>query len=331
MKLVLPMAGLGTRLRPHTWSKPKPLVPVAGNTVLGHFLEPILELPRLDEVVLIIGYLGDQIREYMAAQYPDLKVRYVVQEELSGQSHAIWLAREGLEGPALVGFVDTLIEADLDVSNDESAIWVREVDDPRRFGVVESDDDSRVRRIVEKAEEPPSNLAVVGFYYFQQSERLIGAIQQQMERGDMLKGEFFLADAINVMLDDGLNMRAVPVDAWNDCGTEGAMLDTNRYLLDNGRDNSDAPPAGAGVVIEPPVFIDPSADVRRAIVGPHVSIGAGCVIEHSTISDSVVDADTVIRDSDLTKSLLGRRCSVDHYEGSLNIGDASVVRGGRNG
>ena len=331
MRIVLPMAGLGTRLRPHTWSKPKPLVPVAGKTVLGHFLDPLLELPDVDELVLIVGYLGDQIRDFMQQQYPDLQVRYVVQEELSGQSHAIWLAREGLSGPALIGFVDTLIEADLDVSEDEAAIWVREVADPRRFGVVEGDEVGRVVRIVEKAYEPPSNLAVVGFYYFQQSERLIDAIEQQMDQGEKLKGEFFLADAINVMLDDGLNMRSIQVDAWNDCGTEEAVLGTNRYLLDNGRDNSSSPQGGGGVVIEPPVFIDPTAEVRRAILGPHVSIGAGCVIEHSTIRDSILDSGTVVRHCDLTKSLLGSNCSVDSYEGSLNIGDASIVRGGRNG
>ena len=178
MRLVLPMAGLGTRLRPHTWSKPKPLVPVAGKTVLGHFLDPVLKLPDLEEVVLIVGYLGDQIRDYMSEQYPDVQVRYVVQEELSGQSHAIWLAKEGLEGPGLIGFVDTLIETDFHVLDDGSAIWVHDVDDPRRFGVVEVDTKGQVQRLIEKAEDPPSNLAVVGFYYFEQVERLIAAIER---------------------------------------------------------------------------------------------------------------------------------------------------------
>ena len=321
------MAGLGTRLRPQTWSKPKPLVPVAGKTVLGHFLDPVIALPDLEEVVLIVGYLGDQIREYMVQHYPSLRVRYGVQEELSGQSHAIWLARERLEGPTLIGFVDTLIETDFEVSNSEAAIWVSEVDDPRRFGVAEVDAEGRVQRLIEKPDDPPSNLAIVGFYYFERAGRLIEAIQQQMERGSKLKGEYFLADAINVMLDGGLNMRAFQVDAWNDCGTQDAILDTNRYLLDHGRDNTEIALAGNGVVIEPPVFLDPSARVSRSVIGPHVSIGPGCVVERSSIRDSILDADTEVRDSDLSDSLLGRACMILNSEGSLNIGDASRVRG----
>ena len=327
MRLVLPMAGLGTRLRPHTWSKPKPLVPVAGKTVLGHFLDPVVALPDLEELVLIVGYLGDQIREYMLEQYPDLSVRYVVQEELSGQSHAIWLAREGLEGPTLIGFVDTLIETDFNIPGDEAAIWVREVEDPRRFGVAEVNAEALVQSLVEKPEKPESNLAVVGFYYFEQFERLIAAIEQQLESGSKLKGEYFLADAINVMLQDGLNMRAMQVDAWNDCGTRDALLDTNRYLLDHGRDNTEAALAGNGVVIEPPVFLDPSAQVSRSVIGPHVSIGADCIVESASIRNSVVDAGAHIKDSKLHDSLVGRDCQISDIDGSFNVGDASQARG----
>lgn len=327
MKIVLPMAGLGTRLRPHTWSKPKPLVPVAGKTVLGHFLDPVVALPDLEELILIVGYLGDQIREYMDEHYPDLQVRYVVQEELSGQSHAIWLAREGLEGPTLIGFVDTLIETDFSVPDDDAAIWVREVEDPRRFGVAEINDEALVQNIVEKPEKPEGNLAVVGFYYFEKLERLIAAIEQQLESGSKLKGEYFLADAINVMLEDGLNMRAVQVDAWNDCGTKSALLATNQYLLDHGRDNTELALVGNGVVIEPPVFVDPSAQVSRSVIGPHVSIGAGCVIERASIRDSVLDADSQIKDSKIHDSLIGRACHISDLDGSFNIGDASQVHG----
>ncbi len=327
MRLVLPMAGLGTRLRPHTWSKPKPLVPVAGKTVLGHFLDPVIALLELEELVLIVGYLGDQIREYMREHYPELSVRYVVQEELSGQSHAIWLAREGLEGPTLIGFVDTLIETDFNIPSDEAAIWVREVEDPRRFGVAEVNAEALVQNLVEKPEKPESNLAVVGFYYFEKFERLIAAIEQQLASGSKLKGEYFLADAINVMLEDGLDMRAMQVDAWNDCGTQEALLETNRYLLDHSRNNTDVALTGNGVVIEPPVFLDPSAKVSRSVIGPHVSIGADCIIESSSIRESVVDAGAQIKESKLHGSLIGRECRISYQEGSLNIGDESQVHG----
>ena len=295
--------------------------------MLGHFLDPVVALPELEEVVLIVGYLGDQIREYMGEHYPDLRVRYVVQEELSGQSHALWLAREGLEGPTLIGFVDTLIETDFSITSDEAAIWVHEVEDPRRFGVADINAEALVKNLVEKPEKPLSNLAVVGFYYFEKFEGLIAAIKQQLESGSKLKGEYFLADAINVMLDDGLSMRAVQVEAWNDCGTRGALLETNRYLLDHGRDNTQVALVGNGVVIEPPVFVDPSAKVSRSVIGPHVSIGAGCVIEQASIRDSVVDADSQIKDSKIHDSLIGRECQISDLDGSFNIGDASQVRG----
>lgn len=320
------MAGLGTRLRPLTWSKPKPLISVAGSTVLGHFLQPILSLPELEEVVFVVGYLGDQIEDYVAEHYPALNARFVVQEQLSGQSHAIWLARHGLEGPALIGFVDTLIETEFSVLADEAAealIWVREVEDPRRFGVVEIGSEDWVKQLVEKPENPTSNLAVVGFYYFRQAERLIDAIQHQMDEGAMLKGEYFLADAINVLLEGGLSMRAVQVDGWHDAGTRAAILATNRYLLDHGRNNS--PEIPDGVIVEPPVFLDASATVSRSVIGPYASIGADCVVEHASIRDSIVEAGSQIKDSKLTDSLIGRACRVQGTDGSLNIGDFAEV------
>ena len=184
-------------------------------------------------------------------------------------------------------------------------------------------------RLIEKPDDPPSNLAVVGFYSFDQVENLINAIEQQMEHGSKLKGEFFLADAINVMLDDGMNMRAVPVDAWNDCGTESAVLETNRFLLDHDRDNTEDTSAVDGVVIEPPVYIDPSAHMSRSVIGPHVSIGAGCVVERSSIRNSIVDANTDIHESDLSDSLIGWGCRILNAKGTLNIGDESQVRGRR--
>ena len=158
---------------------------------------------------------------------------------------------------------------------------------------------------------------------------MIAAIEQQLESGSKLKGEYFLADAINVMLEDGLTLRAMQVDAWNDCGTQEALLETNRYLLDHGRDNTEVALTGNGVVIEPPGFLDPSAQVSRSVIGPHVSIGADCIIESSSIRESVVDAGAQIKESNLHGSLIGRECRISYQEGSLNIGDESQVHGNR--
>ncbi|HHH81457.1 MAG TPA: nucleotidyltransferase [Chloroflexi bacterium] len=328
MKIVVPMAGLGTRLRPHTWSKPKPLVSVAGKPVLGHVMDMLDSLPTLEEAVLIVGYLGQQIRDYMENTYPQLQTRYVVQEEMLGQSHAIWLAREGLTGPMCMVFVDTIVEADLSGLATEQAdavAWVKEVDDPRRFGVVHLAEDGYVQRLVEKPQDIQHNLAVVGLYYFKQAERLIQAIEAQMDQGTQLGGEYYLADAINIMLEDGLRMRVESVDVWQDCGKPEALLETNRYLLSHGRDNSAEAQLREGVTVLPPVYIAADARVTNSEIGPYTSIGPGCAIHDSTIRDSIIEAGSQIESSYLAGSLIGRNARVAGCRNRLNIGDDCVI------
>lgn len=327
MKIVIPTAGFGTRLRPHTWSKPKPLVPVAGKPVLGHVLDMFGSLPEIDELVFIIGYLGEQIEAYVEQEYAHLTARFVVQEEMLGQSHAIWLAREGLRGPMLMAFVDTLIDVDLSqlVDETEQAIaWVKAVEDPRRFGVVILDDKGKVDRLVEKPQDMSNNLAVVGFYYFPRAQDLIRAIERQMEAGEKLAGEWYLADAVNLMLEEGLSMRAETVEVWEDCGKPGPLLDTNRYLLDHARDNTQAA-AREGVSLEAPVFIHPSAEIEASRIGPHVSIGKGCRIRASRLRDSIVDEGASLENVDLHRSVIGRSAQVSGLSGSVNLGDDSQV------
>lgn len=329
MKIVIPTAGFGTRLRPHTWSKPKPLVSVAGKPVLGHVLDMFSTLNDIDEVVFIVGYLGDQIEEYVRDQYPDLTFRFVVQEEMLGQSHAIWLAREGLRGPMLMVFVDTLIDSDLEIleSGDVEAVaWVKEVEDPRRFGVAVVGEGGLVEHIVEKPEDTRNNLAVVGFYYFREAEMLVDAIERQMDQGTQLGGEYYLADAINVMLDEGLKMEVDRVRVWLDCGKPDALLETNRYLLDHGRDNT-AGVDRAGVQIRAPVFIHPDAQVHDSVIGPHASIGAGCTIHRVSVRNSIIEERTRIEDVSLYDSIVGRDASIIGHEQelSLNIGDTCEI------
>jgi len=328
MKIVLPMAGFGTRLRPLTWSKPKPLVPVAGKPVLGHVLDMFYHLPDLDEVVFIVGYLGAQVEEYVCREYPDLRAKFIEQQELLGQSHAIWLAREHLQGPALILYVDTLIESDfhrVTHQRKEAVAWVKRVDDPRRFGVVELGSDGRVTHLIEKPSEVRNNLAVVGCYYFPSSEDLLRAIQKQIDQRIQLGGEYFLVDAINLLLNDGLTMQVEEVGMWEDCGKPDALLHTNRYLLEHGHDNA-RHARRDGVVLIPPVFIDPEAVVERSVIGPHVSIAAGCQVKDSILRDSVVDEEAEISELVISESLVGRQAQLSGRPTALLVGDSSELR-----
>ena len=329
LKIVIPMAGFGSRLRPLTWSRPKALLTLADKPVLAHVLDMLQTLPDPDDVelIFIIGYLGEQFEPYMRENYPHLKVHYVEQPEMRGQSHAIYLAKEHLGGPMLMIFADTLIESDLSFLGEEQAeavVWVKEVPDPRRFGVAVTDESGRVSRLVEKPESMENRQAVVGFYYFADSLRLIAAIEEQMRRGQQLKGEYFLADAVNIMLEDGLEMRAHGVDVWLDAGVPATMLETNAYLLEHGHDNSPAA-IRPGVTLIPPVYIHPSAQVYASVVGPHASIGAECVVEGSIVRNSIIEAQTRLRDAVVQDSLIGLKAQVTGRPRQFVIGDNSTL------
>ena len=337
MKIVIPMAGWGTRMRPHTWSKPKPLVGVAGKTSLEHLLDMFKTLPSPEntEYIFILGpYLGEtQIPPFIKANYPHLKARYVVQHEMRGQSHAVALAREYLQGPMIMCFSDTLMETDFSFLKNEKSdgvAWVMPVDDPRRFGVAEEGADGWVTRFIEKPQSLDNNLVVVGCYYFKSAEQLLAAIDDQMKRGVMLKNEYFMTDAISIMIEGGAKVRTNKISTWLDTGTIDATLETNRILLDRGAGNSSEAAARPTVQIQPPVFIHPTAKVEDSVIGPYVSIGANCLVKSAVISDSIVEDGTEVKRTALTHSLIGRNCRVEgqankEQPSSLNIGDNSSV------
>jgi glucose-1-phosphate thymidylyltransferase len=330
LKIVIPMAGFGTRLRPQTWSRPKQLMSLAGKTVLEHVLDQFNSLPTDLEIeyVFIVGYLGKKIEAFMNKHYPHLKVNYVVQAEMRGQSHAIYLAKEHLSGPMLMVFADTLIETDLSslMQDQIDAIaWVKPVPDPRRFGVTEIGTDGLVTRLIEKPKEMHNNLAVVGFYYFKHSEDLISAIETQMDQGTQLKGEFFLADAVNIMLQRGTKMRTQRVDIWLDAGTPEAVLETNHYLLDHGNSNGGETSQENGITIIPPVFIHPKADVSASVIGPYTSIGADCQVHNAIIAESILEDGSQVSNVILENSLIGQTAVVKGCPNSLNVGDNSAI------
>lgn len=321
MNVILPVAGLGTRLRPHTWSRPKPLVSLAGKAVLDHVLDR-LEPLDLDRVVFVTGYLGDQIEKYVREHY-SFDVVFVEQDHPKGQSHAIIQARGKISGPTIVLFPDMVFEADMTGLVDsgvDGAIFVKEVPDPSRFGVVIVED-GRITRLVEKPDTPVSNLAVMGVYYFKQIEDLFNAIDTQLEQDIQTKNEYFIADAIQLMVNEGARFIAPTATVWEDCGTSDALLDTNRYLLQQ----LDGRPESNGAVFIPPVYVDPTASVLNSIIGPYASVGANAVIEGAIIRDSIVDEGASVHSAVLERSLVGRNAVLTGNAMRVNIGDTSEV------
>ena len=336
LNVVIPMAGYGTRLRPHTWSKPKPMVSTAGKTVLDHVLDIVATAADLSEcrLAFIIGYLGDQIKDHMEKFYPDVEAYYYVQTEMLGQTHAIAMAREVMEGPTLVLFSDTIVQDDmsflLDPSHqEEGVIWVKQVEDPRRFGVVDVGDDGYITNIIEKPDSMENDLAVVGYYYFANGEDFMAAIDSQLSDGIITKGEYYIADAIKLMLDKGLKMSPKEVDVWLDAGLPDAILETNQYMLTHSCANHQQLTLGADVKINEPVFIHPDAEVHNATIGPFVSIGADCKITDSTVQDTIIETGAQISHSEIRQSLIGERSQVKHYQGKLYIGDDTTVESQR--
>ncbi len=326
MHVIIPVAGYGTRLRPHTYSKPKPLVQVAGNTVLGHILDQ-LKGTGVSEITFIVGYLGEQVRSYVAEYYPEFKTNYVEQVNRKGQAHAIYLAKELVKEPVLILFSDTISNPDFGAvqeSAKDGVIYVKQVEDPRRFGVVTTDEQGVIQRFVEKPDEFVSDQAVIGIYYLKDYVTLFEAIEELMEKNIQTKGEFFLADALQLMINRGAKLDAETVEVWEDCGTPEALLQTNRYLLEEGGAATDYQ-GGQNVVVIPPVHIAANVHIVNSVIGPYVSLGEGCEVRDSILRDTIADAGAIIEDTMLSESLIGNSAVVRGRYRNLNVGDSSVV------
>jgi len=315
MKIIIPMAGFGKRLLPLTRHKPKALVRIANKRLLGHVLDTfqVLEDTHSLEYIFIIGYLGEQIKEYMQENHPDKNVTYYVQEQMKGQSHAVYLARDVISGPVLLTYCDTINEIDLSFLSTETmdgVVSVLEVDDPRSHGVAIVSSNNLIMRLVEKPKTMEHKSVLTGLYYFSNGTALIKAIETQIQRDRSLNNEYYLADAINILVEDGMQIRTEKVSRWLDAGTPESILITNAYLLQHRPEVHSKYKERKSNVLIHPAYIHKSAQVENSIIGPNVSIGKNCSITGSILKDSIVDDDSNISDTVLMNSLIGRGCTV---------------------
>ena len=316
LKVVVPMAGLGKRLGGLTKHKPKALVRLTDQRLLDHVLFTFKQLEKTYtlEYIFITGFLGEQIKEYMQQEHPDKKITYFRQDQLLGQSHAVYLAKEAISGPILLTFCDTINELDLSFLPYETAggiAFVQEVDDPRRHGVAVTGPDHLVTKLVEKPQTMEYRLALTGFYYFREGEELIKAIEAQIQRSESLNNEYYLADAINIMMSNGIRVRIEKALQWLDAGTPEALIDTNAHLLKRRRETRHEAVEIQGNILIHPVYIHESARVENSIIGPNVTVGMNCLIQSSILKDTVVDDDSRIMEATLKNSLVGKGCTLN--------------------
>lgn len=327
MKVILPVAGKGTRLRPHTHTKAKSLVHVAGKTVLEHIISRLVPL-AVSEYIFIVDENGSQIQEFMQKKFPDLCCSYITQHERKGPAHAVWLAASHIAqgDDLLIVFNDTIFDADLLripglCSDCDGLIYSKEVEDYQRFGVNIVNGEYIVN-MVEKPDTPISRLAQVGLYYLKDGKRFMEYLTATIEAGDLVKGEYYLPAVFMRMIADGCKLKAPEIDAWLDCGKPDTILQTNAYLL-KGRHHIHGEACNC-VFIEP-VHIERGVTVRNSILGPNVSIDAGCVIEQSIIRDSIVNGNTMVQNMILTDTILGDAVQLIGSPRKMNIGDHSLI------
>lgn len=325
MHCIIPAAGKGTRMRPHTWSAPKPLLPVAGKPILGHLIDS-LQRAGVDRLTLITGYLGDALADWTRRSYPGMRVDVAQQTNPDGLGAAVGLAGSFVDdGPVMVALADTLFTSDLSLLRgmDRNMLAVCPVEDPERFGIVVTGPSGEVVRLVEKPSEPVGNLAIVGVYYFASGASLMEACGE-LKRSDIrTRGEFQLTDAMQLMLERGEPFSTWEVESWYDCGTTETLLATNRALLDAGG-GSGLPVLENSVVVEPCAF-GRGVVIRNSVVGPHVSAGDGSFLEDCVVSDCVLGSHARVQSGRFSGTMLGARATVRGRSRSLSIGDDSNV------
>jgi glucose-1-phosphate thymidylyltransferase len=326
MKVIIPLAGKGTRLRPHTHITPKPMLKIAGKPVIDYVMEDLQRLGNVEQVIYITGHLKDKVEEYARAKYSFPSV-FIEQKVQDGTAGAVALAKQYVDQPVFIIFVDTIFDADLSVVNRTDAdgiIWVKTVEDYQRFGVVVSDADGNMTKIVEKPTTPISKRANIGLYYIKNWKLLYEGIEHVLGQPKN-KGEYYLTDAFQYMIEKGAKIQVIDVEGWYDAGEQGTLLQTNRTMLEKGRAKSPSAIPGHVKIVHP-VYIEDNVVLANSTLGPNVSIGAGSRIENSQMSDTIVGTGATVTNATLKSSMIGDAAVVDGVKGQINVSDHSVVK-----
>lgn len=323
MQVIIPVAGAGTRLRPHTYTQPKALMAVAGKPILAYIIDELAKT-GITRFVFVIGYLGEKIKEYVTQNYPRLDAEFIEQEQCLGLGHALICAKSAIDfrKPLIIQLGDTILDADFKtiLSTKESTLCVKKVEDPRSFGVAEIGENNIIKKVVEKPEIPRSNMALVGFYIIHETKQLFDALEQNMNENLMVNNEFTLTDGLQRMITEGVIFKSYKIEHWFDVGKKDILLETNEILLK--RNPPEVQPFEAeNTVIIQPCSIAASAKIKNSLIGPYVTVGENADINYSIIKKSIIGNFTKLENVVLNKSLIGSDSMITGLSQSLNIGD----------
>jgi glucose-1-phosphate thymidylyltransferase len=327
MKAIIPVAGAGTKLRPHTYTQPKALIPMAGKTVLSIIVDQLKDA-GIEEFIFIVGYLGEKIQDYVRIHFPSIKAHFVFQSDRQGSGHALKLTRNLVGGDEIfVVLGDTITEYDVRhvMASPVSMLGVKKVDDPREFGVAEMDSNGMVTHVVEKPQIPKSNMALVGIYKIKETDMVFDCLEINISQGLRTHGEYNITDAIDCMIKKGAQFKAFKVESWFDCGKKETLLESNATLLKKFGAKVQCHQNYENTVLIQPVSIGDNCDIRNSIIGPNVTVGENTTIEQSILKESIIGAYSNLVDIVLDDSIIGSDTSIRGETRSLNIGDNTNI------
>ena len=327
MKAIIPVAGAGTKLRPHTYTQPKALIPLAGKTILSIIVDQLREA-GINDFIFIVGYLGEKIKDYVDEKYPDLNSHFISQNERQGIGHAIQLTRDLVgDDEMFIVLGDTICEYNVAeiLNTPHSVLDVKRVDDPRDFGVAEIGDDGFIVRVVEKPQIPKSNMALVGIYRIKETAMLFECLENNIRNQIKSRGEFSITDALECMIEKGAFFKSFKVLNWFDCGKKDTLLISNATLLKKFGGIISPEHSFENTIVIPPVSIATGCDIKNSIIGPNVTIGEQTTINYSIIKDSIIGSFADLYDIVLTQSLIGSDTEIKGETRSLNIGDNTEI------